>query len=160
MRRERDEQKHPSRTKAGTSPAKARGPGPSPGRGLPMIAPQPIGFLNTGLPVILLATLVLLLPRLILPADNLSQQALALAVAVTALAALAAGAVIFALVYAAGGVGVAASMAEAFAPVAVFFLRLSALAALVWGPVLALGWVAMAQAVEKRRGEDAARRNK
>jgi len=122
-----------------------------------MIAPQPIGLLNTGLPVIVLAALVVLLPRLILPADNLSQQALALAMAVTALAALAAGAVIFALVYAAGGVGVGAAMAEAFAPVAAFFLRLSAMAALVWGPVLALAWVAMAQAVERRRGENAAR---
>ncbi len=122
-----------------------------------MIATQPIGFLNTGLPVILLVVLVASLPRLILPAGNLSHQALTIAVAITAIAALVAGAVIFAVIYGAGGVDVGAALSEAAAPVIGFFLRLSALSALIWGPVLALVWVALAQGVEKRRGQDTAR---
>ena len=123
-----------------------------------MIPTQPIGFLNTGLPVVSLALLVILIPRLILPAGTLSHQVLAVAIAVTALITLAFGAVFFALSYGWLGAPVWATFQDAPTSIAAYFLRLSAMAALIWGPVLALVWYTSAQGVERRRGEARAAR--
>ena len=37
------------------------------------------------------------------------------------------------------------------------FIRISGYAALLWLPILALTWFGMAQGVERRKGEDAAK---
>lgn len=123
-----------------------------------MIAAQPITFLNTGVPVLVLAALATALPRLMVGAANTSHAALFYSIALTSLAVLVTGAVVFAIAYGASGASVTAAFAAAPSDVALFFLRLSLLAAVLWWPVLALVWYAMAQGVEKRRGEAAARR--
>ncbi len=117
-----------------------------------MIQAQPIGLLNTGLPAAALALGAAALPRLI-AGPSLSQRRLALAVALTAAVLLLLGALIFAALYALAGAPLGAALAQDGALVAWVFLRLSAKAALLWGPVLALAWLVLAQGVERRRGE-------
>jgi len=122
-----------------------------------VIQPEPIGFLNTGLPVVVLAGLAVVLPHLLVSADTRSHLVVAAGMAATAIALLSIGAAIFALAYGLRG----GNPGEAFAaePSATlgYFLGLSAKASLIWLPVLGLVWFAKAQAVEKRRGEDVAR---
>lgn len=119
-----------------------------------MIQPEPIGLLNTGLPAIVLAALAVVLPRLLVATDTRSQWSLAIAIAASAIGLLVVGALIFAATYKLEGTKVGAAFAEDALLTARYFGRLSAMAALVWVPVLALVWFAKAQAVEKRRGED------
>lgn len=122
-----------------------------------MIASEPIGWVNTGLPLAVLAGAAVVLPRLVVPGDTRSQRVVMVSVLVSAIALLLLGAAVFAVVYGVRGVGVGAAFATAPMAACIFFLRLSAMAALLWGPVLALVWFAMAQAVEVRRGEDVMR---
>jgi len=117
-----------------------------------MIQSQPIGLTNTGVPVAVLELAAVGLPRLI-AGRTLSQGRLALAVAVTVLALLGLGALLFAALYALQGAPLRAAWAGDRAAVVAFFLWLAMKAALLWGPVLALVWYVMAQAVERRRGE-------
>ncbi len=121
-----------------------------------MIQPQPIGLLNTALPLAVLVAGAALLPGL-LAGTTLSRWRVAGAVVLAALVLLVAGAAIFVLVYALGGARPGAAMAQAPVAVTLFFLRLSAKAALLWGPVLALAWLVLLQGLEKRRGEEMAR---
>ena len=124
-----------------------------------MIETQPIGMSNTGIPLAMLAAGAVVLPWVIAPKGTLSQRRLALAVAITAAVLIVLGAGIFAAVYALAGVAVSDALAVGPLTVLEFFLRLSLKAALFWGPVLALAWYVMAQGVERRRGEDIARRS-
>ena len=117
-----------------------------------MIRSQPIGLINTALPAGALALAAAGLPALA-AGRSLSQARLALAVAGTAAALLVLGGLLFAGLYALQGAPLAAAWAEAPGAVAAFFLGLSARAALLWGPVLALAWLVLAQGVERRRGE-------
>lgn len=122
-----------------------------------MIQIEPIGWWNTGFPLLLLGALALGLPRWLVARATRSQREVALAVWASAGLLLVAGAIVFAAIYSARGVGVWAAFSAAPMASAWFFLRLSGFAALAWGPVLALVWLGMAQAVEKRRGEDVVR---
>lgn len=122
-----------------------------------MIATEPIGWVNTGLPMAVLAGAAVILPRLVAPVETRSQRAVVASVLISAIGLLLLGAAVFAVVYGAGGAGVGAAFSAAPLATSVFFLRLSAMAALLWAPVLALVWFAMAQAVEVRRGEDVVR---
>lgn len=122
-----------------------------------MIASEPIGWVNTGLPLVVLAGLAVVFPRVLVSDETRSQRAVFGAVAVSALGVLVAGAVVFGVVYGLRGVGVGAAFADAPAATTLFFGRLSAMAALLWAPILALVWFAMAQSVEVRRGEDVMR---
>ncbi len=117
-----------------------------------MMASQPIGLANTGVPVALLAAGAAWLPRL-LAGRTLSQARLAMAVALTALLLIALGAGIFALLYALEGAPVARALAGDAVGLLSFFFGLSLRAALFWAPVLALVWYVLAQGVERRRGE-------
>ncbi len=119
-----------------------------------MIEVEPIGWWNTGFPFLVLAFLALVMPRVLLRGGTRSQGEVAVTIWASAGVLLIVGAVVFGAVYAARGVGVWAAWVEAPGAVSWFFLRLSALAAMLWAPVLALVWFAMAQGVEKRRGED------
>jgi len=127
------------------------------GRRMRMIGPQPIGWVNTGMPLVLLGLLAAGLPWLLAPGESRSHLQVAVAVWAAAGLVLLAGAVIFAAIYGARGVGVVAALAAAPLATGLFFLRLSGFAALVWGPVLMLAWLGLAQRVERRRGEDRAR---
>lgn len=119
-----------------------------------MIATEPIGWWNTGAPLVLLCALALALPRLLVARATRSHRDVAVAVAVTAGLVLVAGEAVFALIYGLRGVGVWEAFMQAPLVTGGFFLRLSAFAALVWGPLLALIWLGLAQGVEKRKGED------
>ncbi|MGJ8584367.1 MAG: hypothetical protein ACSHXD_09770 [Marinosulfonomonas sp.] len=122
-----------------------------------MIATAPIGWLNTGLPVAVLALAAVLLPGRFVAANTRSHQAVVIAIALTALVTILLGAAVFAMVYWLSGAGVAAALSDAPLATTLYFFRLSLMAALLWGPVLALVWFSMAQSVEKRRGQDIAR---
>ncbi len=119
-----------------------------------MIRAEPIGWLNTGLPLAILAMLAVVLPNILVPAQTRSQRELAVGIAASAALLLVVGEVVFALIYAVRGIDVWAAIAEAPLATGGFFLKLSALAAMLWGPLLALMWLGLAQGVEKRRGED------
>ncbi|MDJ0629273.1 MAG: hypothetical protein QNJ44_13525 [Rhodobacter sp.] len=122
-----------------------------------MIQTEPIGLVNTGLPLVLLGALALVLPRLLMRRRTRSHWEVALAIWASAGFLLLAGAVVFAVIYGARGIGIGTALAEAPLATAWFFLRLSGFAAVVWMPLLALVWLGMAQAVERRKGEDSVR---
>jgi hypothetical protein len=107
--------------------------------------PEAITLQNTLLPLGLLMALVILLPW-VLVGGSLSQARLAGAIALTALAAFAAGGIWLAFeVWRLQGVGPEASRAGEL-------LRRSAWFAMFWGPLLALVWLVQAQGIERRRG--------
>ncbi len=118
---------------------------------------EPVGWLNTALPLAALAGLALLLPEVLAPRGNLSQRRLGLAVAATAGLVWLAGAALFAALYAAAGADVGGALAAGPGATAALFLLRSAGAGLVWLPLVGLVWLIKAQAVERRRGEAAAR---
>jgi hypothetical protein len=121
---------------------------------------EPVGWLNTALPLAALAGLAVALPEVLAPRGNLSHGRLAAAVAASAALTLAAGALLFAALYAAAGADPGGALAAAPAATAGFFLTRSAAAALLWLPLLGLVWLIKAQAVERRRGEAAARQGR
>lgn len=122
-----------------------------------MITAQPITFLNTGLPVLLLAIAAWVVPVLFGRAAA-DQQALMRGIVASALIILLLGSVLFAGIYQVGGIPVADAFADAPLSVGGFFARTSLTAGIIWGPVLALSWFVLAQGVERRKGEDRARR--
>lgn len=119
---------------------------------------QNVTFLNTGLPVILLALVAWYAP-LILGRSTTSQRELARAVVTSALIVVVSGAVIFAVIYQAAGINVIGTLLDAPTVVGGYFARLSLFAGIVWAPVLALSWYVLAQDVERRLGEKKARRD-
>ena len=122
-----------------------------------MIVAAPIGWINTGLPLVLLVGAAIILPQIVSRRETRSHLVVMVVIGVTVLSLIIAGAVIFAAIYAAQGAGVRAAFGENALATVLFFSRLSAKFALAWAPILALVWFVMAQAVEKRRGEDIAR---
>jgi hypothetical protein len=124
-----------------------------------LIQAAPIGWWNTGFPLLLLGGLAVVVPWALLPRSTRSQWDVALTVWAAAGVLLLAGAVLFALIYGARGVGVRAAFTQAPLATSWFFLRLSGFAALIWGPLLGLMWLGLAQKVEKRKGEDQMRGN-
>jgi hypothetical protein len=122
-----------------------------------VIPAQPITFFNTGIPVMLLALAAWVLP-VMLGRGAGDQQALIKGIMASALVILAGGALIFAGLYSASGVPAFSSFADRPMAVSGYFARLSLIAGIIWGPVLALAWFVLAQGVERRKGEDRARR--
>ena len=121
-----------------------------------MIPAQPITFLNTGLPVMVMALAAWWVP-LYLARHAHNQQALMRAILTSALGVLILGAVIFAGIYQTGGIPVLAALLDQPTVVGGYFARLSLIAGIIWGPVLALAWYVLAQGVERRKGEAIAR---
>ncbi|KMW60329.1 hypothetical protein AIOL_000482 [Candidatus Rhodobacter oscarellae] len=124
-----------------------------------MIQPEPIGWWNTGFPLLVLAGLAVILPRVLVRRDTRSHREVAVVIWASAGLILLAGAVVFALTYQARGVGLGAFLAEAPVGTAWFFLRLSGYTSVVWAPILALVWFVRAQGVERRKGQDLAKRD-
>ncbi|MAQ85270.1 MAG: hypothetical protein CMH12_18765 [Maritimibacter sp.] len=116
----------------------------------------PITFFNTGLPLIVLAALAIVVPLVMVPRGTRRQWEVAVAIWASAGMVLLAGAVVFAVIYALGGIGVAEAFGDAPFATGLFFLRLSGTAAVAWVPVLLLTWLGLAQLVEKRKGRDKA----
>jgi len=124
-----------------------------------MTQAQPIGLLNTGLPVAALLVLAIFLPRLLAPAQTRSHKIVAAATGLSALVLVVFGAFIFAGSYAIQGHPVMATFASDPLALMLFFLWQAAKTALIWLPVLGMVWFGMAQKVETRRGEDSARKD-
>lgn len=108
-----------------------------------------IGFANTFLPLAGLVALALLLPLWTVPKGTRSQGRLATGMA------LAAGLTFFGALGLFAGLHAGAGNAVRLGGVA----RAAVMSALAWGPLWALAWLARAQGVEKRRGQDLARRD-
>lgn len=121
-----------------------------------MIEAQPIGWWNTGFPLVLLGGLAAVLPRVFV-GQTRSQAVVLLAILASAVVLLAVGALVFMGLYGWRGVSVWAALGSAPMATGGFFVRLSGFAAMVWGPVLALVWLGLAQRVETRKGEDVVR---
>jgi hypothetical protein len=104
------------------------------------------------LPMLLLGGLAALMPNLLVRKSNLSQQALTRAVLVSALATLAVGALISALLYARINDGVLTQVLAAPMERTGFFLGRSTLFAMFWAPVLGFVWLVKAQELNRRAG--------
>ena len=113
-----------------------------------------ISLTNTGLPLAALAALAVVVPRIIVPRENRSQKVLLRGLVISATVVFLAGMAIFALLQVSQG----ADLAGAFtaSPLGTLFslAKSSAQTALFWAPVLGLNWLGMAQAINKRLGED------
>lgn len=115
------------------------------------------GFLDTGLPLIVLGLLAAGLPWLLVPRGARGHGAAARGIGMSALVLLAVGVAMMAYLGArAGGDLIGLARAEPLGA-AWILLRRSAMAALVWAPILVLVWFSMAQRVERLRGEDVMR---
>lgn len=107
-----------------------------------------IGLANTFLPLAGLVALALLLPLWTVPKGTRSQARLTGGMVLTAGLTFAAALALFAVLHAMAGNTLRLGAVA----------RAAALSALAWGPLWALAWLARAQGVEKRRGEDMAKR--
>jgi hypothetical protein len=67
------------------------------------------------------------------------------------------GAVLMAVLYAAEGAEVGQGITQSPLNVMMFFAKRSVMAALLWGPILALAWFGMAQKIEHLKGKDGMR---
>ncbi|MDF0600736.1 hypothetical protein P1J78_08340 [Psychromarinibacter sp. C21-152] len=109
------------------------------------------------MPLIVLAALAVILPLLLVPRGTRKHWEVAVAIWGAAGLLLLCGGVVFAVVYAAEGVGVGPAFGQAPLATGWFFVQLSGTAAVAWLPVLFLVWLGLAQRVEKRKGPDKAR---
>lgn len=107
-----------------------------------------MGLVNTFLPLAGLVAVALFLPLWLVPRGTRSQTRLARGMVLTGALTFGAALGLFALLYAGAGNAIRLGGVA----------RAAALSALAWGPLLALAWLVRAQGVEKRRGEDMARR--
>ncbi|MEM6482949.1 MAG: hypothetical protein AAF681_13965, partial [Pseudomonadota bacterium] len=110
-----------------------------------------VSFGNTALPLAILALLAAVLPYMLSPRDTRSHARVVVGIGLTALLMMVVSGVVFALIDTrdlpnGGATGVMI--------IAWFYLRSAFGAAAIWGPVLAIVWLSLAQRVEKRRGED------
>lgn len=118
---------------------------------------EPITLFTTGLPLAILAVLAVLIPGLLARRRSRSQRDLVIVICASAAVLLVLGAVTFFAVYQIGEIYVGAVLNSTWATVQ-FFLTKSAFAAIAWLPILGLRWFSMAQAIEKRKGEDLVQR--
>ena len=102
----------------------------------------------------LLAGLAVVLPRWLVPAETRSQRCVMLAVMKTAVLLWVLGAALLVAIRAMGGGDALAAFTIAPMMAVALFLWRSALMAMIWGPVLVLVWLTLAQRVERRKGED------
>jgi hypothetical protein len=109
------------------------------------------------LPICVLAVLAIALPLWITPRDTRSQRRLKVSVGLSALILLGIGAVFMAVVYAVEGTDVGHVVLNNPARAALYFLKRSALTALIWVPLLALAWFSLAQKIERLKGKDGVR---
>ena len=114
----------------------------------------PVTLLNTGLPLALLSLLAALLPRLLLPAQTRSQRRLLGVLGVSAVLVLAAGCGVFAALKLVEGADLGGAFRAAPGLALGALLRPAALAAIAWGPILALSGLSLTHRIEDLRGQD------
>ena len=114
----------------------------------------PVTLLNTGLPLALLAALAILLPRLLLPAQTRSHRRLVAVLGVSAALVLAVGCALVAGMKLAGGADLAGAFRAAPLLTLAAIARPAALAAIAWGPLLALSGLSLGHRIEDLRGQD------
>lgn len=116
-----------------------------------------ISFGNTIVPLAILAMVAAIVPYLLTPRATRSQGRVALAIGLTALGMVGLSGLIFALFdtrdLPQGG-------AAGRVLIGWFYIRSALGAVAVWGPVLALVWLSLAQRVERLRGADMAQRGR
>ncbi|MFT6423796.1 MAG: putative membrane protein [Celeribacter sp.] len=112
---------------------------------------------SVAVPVCVLAALALVLPLFITPRDTRSQRRLAMSVILSAVILVVIGAVFIGGLYAREGIRFSHMLAQSPLFAVMFFVKRSLMAALVWGPVLALAWFNMAQKIEHLKGKDGSR---
>lgn len=115
-----------------------------------------IGFGNTLLPLVILAVVTAVLPYMLTPRGTRSHKRVAFAIGATAVTMVAVSGLVFAVLDTRelpdGGATGAVVIAR-------FYMSSALGTVAVWGPVLALVWLGLAQRVERRRGEDMAQRD-
>lgn len=115
-----------------------------------------ISFGNTLVPMVVLALISAVLPYALTPRECRSQRRVMLSVGLAALAMLVISGLVFSLFD-------TREIPEGGAAVTILvvwlYVKSSFGAVAVWGPVLALAWLGLAQRVEQRRGEEMARRD-
>ncbi len=122
-----------------------------------MIVLDSIGFVNTGLPLIVLGVLAVLIPRFVVDGDTRFHSKVALGFGVTAVILFGVGyAMSVVLTHTRGVHALAPGSSPELGTAFWMHLRLSLMAAIVWAPILGLVWFGHAQGVEARRGQDIA----
>ncbi|MEL7013729.1 MAG: hypothetical protein AAFO72_10675 [Pseudomonadota bacterium] len=122
-----------------------------------MIQPEPITWLNSVLPMGIIAGMAVVVPWMLLRKGTRSQWEVVVTIWASAGVMLIVSGVVYAALYAVRGHAVGEAFGEAPVMTLWFFIKLAGYAAVLWVPILALVWFGMAQGVERRRGEDAAR---
>lgn len=119
-----------------------------------MIVLDSIGWLNTGLPMLVLAGLAVGLPRYLVDRQTRSHATVARGMLAVIALLLLAGFMLSMVVTGARGFDADAHLLANPAEGFWMHARLSLLSGIVWAPILALVWFGQAQAVEDRRGRD------
>jgi hypothetical protein len=121
---------------------------------------QPIGFLNTAVPLVLLMAGGLVAPRLFIGRATLSHWDVGRGMLFSAALLTGFGVALLAVMYQWGGSDVWGAFLVGPGATLVELLRVSFKASLFWAPVLAVVWFSLAQGVERRRGEELARKGR
>lgn len=114
-------------------------------------------LISVVLPVVALAGMAYVLPLVLTPRDTRSQRRVVISVVVTAAILLVVGIGIMAGFYALEGHDVSQAFERDLLVALRFFANKSATAVMIWGPVLALAWIGLAQKVERRKSQDGMR---
>ena len=121
---------------------------------------QPIGLWNTAVPLVVLMAAALMVPRLFIDRTTLSHWDVGRGMLFAAALLATAGAAFLAVTYQWNGSNVWGAFLVDPGATLVELLRVSFKASLFWLPVLAIVWFSMAQGVERRRGEEQARKGR
>lgn len=120
---------------------------------------QTVSFLNTGVPLLVIAACAIALPLLLVPRATRSQRRVTVRMALCALllTLISAGVFGYARLHGTELTTVVGSRWAAV-PVLIWWMVLESLiGVIVWAPILALMWLVAAQRVERLKGEDMAR---
>lgn len=122
-----------------------------------MIVLDSIGFVNTGLPLIVLGVLAVLIPRYVIDRETRSHGDVFRGICRTVIFLLSVGFLMsYVLTYTRGVHALALGSSPELGTALWMHSRLSLMAAIVWAPILGLVWFGQAQGVEARRGQDIA----
>ena len=122
-----------------------------------MFVMDSVGFVNTGLQLIVLGVLAMLIPHFVVDQDTRSHGKVALGIVLSAVLLFGVGyAISVVLVNTRGVHAMALGSTPELGTALWMHSRLSLMAAVVWAPILGLVWFGYAQGVEARRGQDSA----
>ena len=125
-----------------------------------MIEAEPVTWTNSVLPMAIIGVAAVVIPWLLVKRATRSQREVALTIWASAGLMLVVSGAVYAGLYAQRGHDVGGAFSTAPLATSWFFIGLAGYAAILWVPILGLVWFSMAQAVEKRKGEDIARKDR